>query len=202
MARRAKVTAIDALQAMSVALERFRGDAVAALDELDMEIRRALEWIHHDRKDFWTEEVRRGWERTAEARLQLQQAQTFKSVGDHRDSCVDEKKALERAKRRLDVAQEKVVAVRHWRNVIDRAVNEYRAARAQLGNWLDADEPKAVAELRRMSQALSAYVATEMPDDGPLPAFAGPAVEQLGESPAYAGGQTGEEQTKPCEPGI
>jgi hypothetical protein len=195
MARRAKVTAIDALQAMSVALERFRGDAVAALDELDMEIRRALEWIHHDRKDFWTQEVRNGWEKTAEARVQLQQAQTFKSIGDHRDSCIDEKKALDRAKRRLDVAQEKTTAVRHWRNLIDRAVNEYRAARAQLGNWLDADEPRAVAELRRMSQALSAYVTTEMPDDGPMPVLASSAEEQQKQESAdsAADGKTTEE---------
>jgi hypothetical protein len=181
MARRAKVTAIDALQAMSAALERFRGEAVAALDELDMEIRRALEWIHHDRHDFWTQEVRQGWERASEARVQLQQAQTFKSIGDIRASCIDEKKAVERAKRRLEIAQEKTAAVKHWRQVIDRAVNEYRAARAQLGNWLDAEEPKAVAELRRMGLALEAYVNVETPDSGPMPAFAGSAEEQTGE---------------------
>ena len=195
MARQAKVTAIDALQAMSAALERFRGEAVAALDELDMEIRRALEWIHHDRHDFWTQEVRRGWERAAEARLQLQQAQTFKSVGDIRASCVDEKKALERAKRRLETAQEKTAAVKHWRNVIDRAVNEYRAARAQLGNWLDAEAPKALAELRRMSLALEAYVNVAAPDNGPAPAFA----DSAGEQPAEEEGSVSE--THPTESG-
>ena len=35
----------------------------AALESLDMDIRRALEWIHHDRHEHWNHEVRRGWER-------------------------------------------------------------------------------------------------------------------------------------------
>ncbi len=53
-----KLTRIDAVTQMAAAVEVFRGEAVAALEELDMEVRRSLEWIHHDRHDHWNHEVR------------------------------------------------------------------------------------------------------------------------------------------------
>ena len=165
MVHGARLTSIDAVQTMAAAVESFRHDAASALDDLEMEIRRALEWILDDRREFWTHEVRRGWERLTEARVQLQQARTFRRVGDHDPSCIDEKKAVERAKRRLDIAQEKVEAVRHWAHAIERVVNEYRASRAQLIGWLDTDAPRALAALKRMAAALEAYVAMEAPPD-------------------------------------
>ena len=170
MPRFARVTSIDALQAMSAALECFHADARSALDELEMQIRRALQWINHDCREYWTQEVRRGFERVAEARVQLQQALTFRRVGEHQPSCVDEKKALEQAKRRLQTAQGKVEAIRHWAVVIERAVNEYRGSRAGLVNWLDADLPQAVAALKRMREALESYVALETPAHQAKPA--------------------------------
>jgi hypothetical protein len=165
MTQGAKLTSIDAVQAMAAAMDAFHRDAMTALEDLSMEIRRALEWIQHDRRDHWGHEVRRGWERTAEARVQLQQAMTFRRIGDRDPSCIDEKKALEKTKRRLEVAQEKVEMVRQWCHVIEREVNEYRVGRGQLGNWLDADFPRAMAVLKNMTRVLENYVATATPAD-------------------------------------
>ena len=102
----------------------------------------ALQWIHHDCKEYWAEAVRRGWQGVSEARLALQHATTYRRVADHQPSCVDEKRALAAAKRRLEVAQEKVAAVRHWSRVIDRAIDEYRAARTPVATFLEADYPR------------------------------------------------------------
>ena len=126
-----------------------------------MEIRRALEWIHHDRHDYWDHEVRRSWDRITEARVQLQQARTTRRIGDHDPACVDEKKALARAQQRLEIAQKKVVAVRHCTQAIDHAVDEYRGARTPLASWLDSEALKAVASLRRMMDSLDAYLAQD-----------------------------------------
>jgi len=165
MGESAKITSIDAVQAFAVALEAFQDEATAALDELELQVRRALEWIHHDRKQFWRHQVQTGWQKVTEARLQLEQAQTFRRIADRTPSCVDEKKALAKAKRRLDFAQEKVETVRHWTGAIDHAVGEYRGGIAQLATWLMADLPLALAALDRMSRALESYVAIEaMPD--------------------------------------
>jgi hypothetical protein len=158
---RARLTRIDAVQEMAVAIDTFRNEAAATLDGLDMEIRRALEWIHGDRQDHWNHEVRRGWERITEARIQLQQAQTMRRVADHEPACIDEKKALARAKTKLEVAQEKVEAVRHCAQAIDHQVDEYRGSRTPLSSWLETEAPKALAALHRMMDHLEDYLALQ-----------------------------------------
>ena len=157
------------------------------MDDLQLEIRRALEWIHHDRKEYSAQEVRRGWERLAEARLQLQQAMTYRRMADRQPSCIDEKRALEAAKRRLQVAQEKVEAVRHWSQAIERAVNEYHGGCTQFTSWLEGDLPKALAALDRMTEALESYVAMATSEESAAPeetveAAAPPAVSRIGRS--------------------
>ena len=49
----AKVTSIDAVERMAAALQAFRDEAGSGLDDLQMEIQRGLQWIHHDRKEYW-----------------------------------------------------------------------------------------------------------------------------------------------------
>jgi hypothetical protein len=165
MGQSARVTSIDAVQELASAIQVFRGEAVSALDDLDIEIRRALEWVHHDRKYYWDQEVRRGWERVAEARVQLHQAITARNIsGSESASCYDEKKVLERANRRLDTALKKVEVVRQCARTIDQAVNEYRGCRAQLAGWLDGDVFRAVAMLNRLTEALEAYLRMGSPE--------------------------------------
>jgi len=162
----ARLTRIDAAGEMVAAVDAFRNEANAVLESLDMEIRRALEWIHHDRHDHWNHEVRRGWDRITEARIQLQQAMTARRIGNHDPACIDEKKALARAKQRLEIAQQKVEAVRHCAREIDRAVDEYRGARTPLSGWLETEAPKALAVLRRMMDHLEEYLAIHTPGGG------------------------------------
>ncbi len=158
----ARLTRIDAVQEMAAAVDAFRNEATAALENLDMEIRRALEWIHHDRHEHWDHQVRRGWERITEARVQLQQAMTARRIGNHDPACVDEKKALARAQQRFETAQRKVEAVRHCARAIDHAVDEYRGARTPLSGWLETEAPKALAALRRMMDNLEDYLAQQL----------------------------------------
>jgi len=159
----ARLTRIDAVGEMAAAVDAFRNEAAAAVESLDMEVRRVLEWIHHDRHDHWDHQVRRGWERITEARVQLQQAMTARRIGEHDPACIDEKKALARAKQRLEIAQEKVEAVRHCTRVIDHAVDEFRGARTPLSIWLESEAPKALAALRRMMDNLEDYLAQQAP---------------------------------------
>ncbi len=161
MSRSAKVTSIDAVRTFSAALRRFQEDAAAALDSTNLATQHALEWIRHDRKDYWARQVRRGYEQLGEAKANLQQCLTFGRVGDHRPSCIEEKRALERAKQRLNLAREKVETVRHWSRTADRAAIEYQGNINQLAGWLDADLPRALATLERIADALESYVSIE-----------------------------------------
>ena len=91
---------------------------------------------------------------------------TARRIDDHDPACIDEKKALARAKQRLEIAQEKVEAVRHCARAIDRAVDEYRGARTPLSSWLESEAPKALAALRRMMDNLEDYLALQAPGAG------------------------------------
>ena len=153
------------MQAMAATMECFRADAASALDDLEMEIRRAVEWINHECRQYWSHEVHRAWQGLYEAQVQLQQAMTYHRVAERQPTCADQKKAVQQAKLRLSTAQIKVEAVAHWALMIDRAVHEYRGNRAHLVNWLDSDLPQAVAALGRMTAALETYITLGAPLD-------------------------------------
>ncbi|HWC90789.1 MAG TPA: hypothetical protein VG433_14065, partial [Pirellulales bacterium] len=67
------------------------------------------------------------------------------------------KKALEKAKRRLTEAQEKLEKVKQWSRVVEQEVSEYRGPAQSLSNLLDASVPQALALLDRKIAILEAY---------------------------------------------
>lgn len=161
MSESARITSIDVLPFLAAALQKFRGEAASALEDLDIELHRAVEWIHHDRLEYWNQESRRAYEAVNRAQLELQQARTAKRVGGQEPSCYDEKKAVERAKRRFEAAQEKIKLVRRWGHAIDKAVDEFRRSRTQFALWLDNDLVRAVAVLNSLSESLVNYISLE-----------------------------------------
>lgn len=189
MSRFAKVISVDAVERLSTAMDSFKEEATAALDGLDLEVRRALDWIVHDRKEFWDGEVRRGWDAVADARGELERRMTFHRIGEHQPACREEKLALEKAKRRLRVAEEKVELVRRWRHKVEHELTEYRGALNQLTSWLQTDHPRALADLKRMIGALEAYVATDVP--------AGTSAGAAGSSPAGGGDPSADRAAPP-----
>ncbi|MEN6452485.1 MAG: hypothetical protein ABFC96_18505 [Thermoguttaceae bacterium] len=154
----ARVTSIEVLPLLAAGLAKFRAESQAALEDLAIELRRAHEWIHGDRKEFWQRELQRAYERLNQARLQLQQARTTRRVGNQDPSCVDEKRAVDRAKRRVDEAQEKIQAVRQWSNKIDRAIDDFQRVRTQFAAWLEVELPRGQAALNQMSESLVSYI--------------------------------------------
>jgi hypothetical protein len=173
MSRSAKITSIELLPRLAAGLQRFRSEAAGAVDDIEAEIRRALDWLHHDRKEYWARELRRSEDAVTQARIQLQQARVVRRVADHQPTCVDEQRALERARRRLETSLQKVRAVQHWSQVIDRAVEEFQQDRTGFVNWLEIDLPRAVAALDRMSQSLASYVSLEVASDATPAAASG-----------------------------
>jgi hypothetical protein len=203
MGRAARVTSIGVLDITAVAVQRFRAEAAMVLDELQLQMQRSLEWIRHDRKDYWAEELRRSWEGLSAARVQLQQAQVSRRIAGREPACIDEKRALERAKRRLETAEQKVQAVKQWTQVVERAADEFQQSRTQFSTWLDTDLVQAVAALKRMSASLESYTSlgTAAVSGAPPPPVVGAAPEAAavpksppadGALPAAADGETKE----------
>ncbi|MBN2291636.1 MAG: hypothetical protein JXM70_04375 [Pirellulales bacterium] len=168
MSPSAKLTSIDAVEKMSIAITKFGEEVTAALDQLDLESKRAMEWIRHERKMYWETQVRRNRDGVSEARSELERALTYRGVAGQRPACREERAELEKMKRRLHVSEGKVESVRHWTNAIDHQVLELIGSVSQLAQWLQADLPRAQGVLKRLTATLESYVATPATtDDAP-----------------------------------
>jgi hypothetical protein len=166
MSRSAKVQSIDALQHLGLGVRAFAEEASVALDDLRMDLHRAMQWIQYDQREYWTQELRRAQEAVTEAKLSLERARMFR-FGDHEPSCHDEKRALEAAKRRVEAARQKLEAVKRWSRLLEHESTECRSAIAPLAHWVQTDAPRALAMLQRLSLALESYVDLELPAESP-----------------------------------
>jgi hypothetical protein len=159
----ANVQSLTAISEFRSALCTFMVEARQALAALEMEARRAVDYITHDQAQHWNSEVRRGREQVQQRKLDIHNTRTFKRIGDYVPSCIDEKKELAKAERRLHLAESKVEAVRHWGRVAEQAFREFQARLAQFVSILDGELPKATARLARMLASLDRYMAAQAP---------------------------------------
>jgi hypothetical protein len=159
----ANVQSLTAISEFRAALCTFMVEARQALAALEMEARRAVDYITHDQAQHWGSEVRRGREQVQQRKLDIHNTRTFKRIGEYVPSCIDEKKELAKAERRLHLAEIKVEAVRHWGRVAEQAFREFQARLAQFVGILDGELPKATAKLERMLASLDRYMAVQAP---------------------------------------
>jgi 16S rRNA G1207 methylase RsmC len=159
MAKSANITSTEAVSALRAALLQFVSEAQHALTALQLEARRPIDWLDHDRTLYWPREVRKASDRVAEARLELQRCEMTIS-GEDRRACVQEKKLLQKAKARLELTEERIRTTRRWKFEMKKAVEEFETQLARMQRYLENDIPVAAAELQRMMLALEAYTQT------------------------------------------
>ncbi|MFV1964372.1 MAG: hypothetical protein ACC628_03035 [Pirellulaceae bacterium] len=162
MDRSAQVTSIDAVRELRTALLQFEAGARDAVSMLQLEVRRAVDWLENDRGRYWPNQVRKASEGVAQARNALGRAElTYGS--EEPPPCTEQKKALAQAKRRLRLCEEKVKTVRRWVRAVRAELNEFDGQMARMNNYLDTDTPRATAALERMLRALEKYVQSTQP---------------------------------------
>lgn len=168
MPDRARVHSIDAVEAYSQALAAFSDETTSLLGELGMSLNRAVQWIEHDQPTHWKEQYQRAERDVEEARLNLERKKMFR-IGDYEPSCHEEEQILAAAKRRRQRARDKLEACRRWGRQLEQQAMEYKGALAPLASWLAVELPKGRAVLKRLRQALSAYVTAQPPEFGAGP---------------------------------
>ncbi|MCC7086393.1 MAG: hypothetical protein IT427_15430 [Pirellulales bacterium] len=169
----ASVTDVAAIADFRAALANFATLVRQAVIDLEIESQRALQWITQDRPAHWRSEARRSSDMLARAKDDLVNARTFKKIDNYVPACAEEKKQVDRCKRRLEYADQKIDAVRRWCIAAPRAVDEFRGPLQQLMAMLDGDVPRAMAVLQRMSAALDRYAAAQAPKAIPWEAVVG-----------------------------
>jgi hypothetical protein len=201
MIQAANVLAIEVLTELKEALCLFKHDGQDALGSVEMELRRAFDWLD-GQLSYWKKEVRQRQEEVIQAKNDLARRK-MESIAGRQPDCTEQQKALARAQQRLREAEDKVVACRRWQPALQRAVDEHIGPVRRLTAMLDGDWPRALALLDHKIAALDAYTSLAPPSAPVLPAAttggAEPAASETAQPPAADAppGTTEEEQRQP-----
>jgi len=156
----ANITDIAALDEFRRALIKFREEVGVAVAEADSEVKSTFVWLERDRMLHWRRMVPRLDEELTGAKGALYRKEMQTMGTGKRPSVIDEKKAVERAKRRAEDARERLEKTRRWLATLDRDVSLFKGAMSPIATMLDRDLPDAILRLRNMALALEAYLAT------------------------------------------
>ena len=156
MGQQARVTSVEAIQLFRGSLIEFGDETRDAVEMLILEVRRAIEWLEHDRSRYWPAQVRKASDAVVTARNDLERCELAVRAED-RKSCLVEKKALRRAKERLKLCERKVELVKHWKRTLHHEVREFQGQMFKMTDFLDTDLPRALATLERITAALDRY---------------------------------------------
>jgi hypothetical protein len=163
MSRTAQVNSIDAIEQFRASLGVFADEVGQVLSALRTDLQRFQNWLEHDQLKYWQHQIRIREERVAEAKNDLHRCLSATIDPNRTPSCLQEKKLLAAAKTRLEEAERKLAAVRHWIQVVRQAVADYHARSEPLASVAAADVPRAQAELARTVERLNAYLELAVP---------------------------------------
>lgn len=158
----ARVTSIEALRKFRTALIRFEEEAGMALAQADTEALRTIDWLKGDRLAYWKAEKLRREEKLKSAKSELSRAQTMTSDMSPK-SFIDQKKAVERAKRAVQEAADKQAATRRWIRQLGKEYMMYKGRVQPLATDVSARLPAARHTLEQMAQRLDEYTQIESP---------------------------------------
>ena len=165
MSPQARIHSIPVLRQLRASLVNFASIAAIAVEEANSEIQRTLLWLREDQYRYWKGQVQTRMEQHTRARLALKQREVLdRALAGSTSSCVDEKKALQVAERRLREAEHKLRMVRMWNRQLEKQLLDYKGAIQGLVTAVETEIPNACARLDRMVDSLDAYIAVAPPE--------------------------------------
>lgn len=165
MSSSASVNSFDALAEAKAAIDWFIREAVAAIAESDAELQRTLGWLDREALPHWDREIKRRQEEVAQARSEFYRQQLI--ANPNTPTALQQRKAWDRAKARLEEAYEKQRATRRWLIHWERELALYKGQVTPLSDALSHDLPAATAKIQRLIEVLEQYAAIR--PDRPAP---------------------------------
>ncbi|MFN9133119.1 MAG: hypothetical protein ACK5XO_10625, partial [Phycisphaerales bacterium] len=150
----ARVTSVEALRDAKTALAKFVHEVSTALGEVDVEAGRTIQWLRMEQVPFWKNQIIRRSELLARARSELLRKQL--SSMQENPSCVDERKAVEKAKAALADAEVRLKRTKFWITELDREWTLYRGSITALQDLTQRDAPKGLARIEKLIRTLYA----------------------------------------------
>jgi hypothetical protein len=169
MAERAHVTSSDAIEAFRAAIIGYLSKTRPVLEDAIDDVQRTRQWLQHDRRMHWENQLRRRRKVLEEA----EQAVFSARIANLREVSSAENAAVLRAKRAVTEAEDKLRIVKRWSNEFDNRVEPLVKQLEQLRTLLANSMPKAALHLAQVIKALDAYAGVS-PIAAPPPAPAEP----------------------------
>ena len=157
MSTQADIKSIDTLSLVKLALISYAHASSQALADIEIEGQRGIDWITVDRAAYWKAEMRRAADGVNQAIKDLEHCRAYKKVGDNAPSCAEEKKNLEKARKRLQKTEEKLELVTRWTPVVLQQYRETCVRLVRFREVIDVDCPRAIARIEQMLTALENY---------------------------------------------
>ncbi len=161
----ANVQSLEAITAVRSALVTFRDDLDQAISAIDLEMRKVLDWLEHDRPRYWRNQLRDSHDAVTQARQALHRCLMY-PINDERPSCYEERAELKKAEARLAYCDEKSERLRHWIREVRHEMSEYQGRISQLKDLVETDAPQAMLILDRLVTRLEEYQSISRPTGG------------------------------------
>jgi hypothetical protein len=165
MGQSADVKSHESVDHFRIVLIEFQESCSKALTLLETEKYQAIQWLEYDMPAHWKKQVRIRYDEISEARNRLRSCQMRGAIGDKKPSCIEEKKDLERAKKRQEFAQEMIHVVRKWAIKVHKEADEFTGRVGRCKTIIDNDVSHGIVLLRRMVEALERYLSMSTPSE-------------------------------------
>src|SRR5580693_9319367 len=102
MGEHARVDNVEVLKHFRAELIKFQETAGSALGDAEGEMHKTLNWLENEQVSHWTTQIRKRTEDLNKAKEALRMKTAFKDATGHTASAVEEQKAVNIARRRLE----------------------------------------------------------------------------------------------------
>ncbi len=156
MTSSAQVRSVEAIEQFRAQLAKYEQQVQSALETLSSEVRRAADWVAHDRPSYWKRETKLAEDMVQQAKLDLERCLIFPIAGEQ-PSCREERAALKKAQQRVDDCREKSERARHWKRQLHHEIFEFEGRIGHLKRILETELPAARARLQQIVAHLDSY---------------------------------------------
>jgi hypothetical protein len=162
MSDAARVTSIDALKDFRESVQAFLEEAKNALIAVELENRRAIDWLVNRQRLYWAEELKRRREKHSMALTELHRKKLQQRPGTTVFD-TDQQEAVRATLVKVREAEAKIELVKKWTSPLQHAIDEYHGVARPLGDMLEGDVRHSINMLERMIISLEEYLRMSPP---------------------------------------
>jgi len=159
MDSQARVGSIESLEGFRAALIRYTERARRALDDVTGEVKRTRGWLEVEQRQKWEGEYRRRARLLEQAEQELYSAR----MSSLRDDKTAQQMNVNKARRALAEAEEKLNVLKRWRQAFDSRIEVLAKQLESLHETLSRQMPKGVVSLSNSIRLLQDYAEVHAP---------------------------------------